>query len=113
MLWEKEDNMKKLIRKNSKGQLKYDIQANEFCIEFGTVQFNLPMDDYLIFEKELKEISKDLSFYQQNDNIKISVVNKGFTLVMSQEELLSLCDILGVKSKKSVSFKMKIKYSMN
>jgi len=105
--------MKKLIRTNNKGQLFYEIQANEFYIEFGNVQFTLHMEEYLIFEKKLKDISNDLSLYNSTDKIKIPIKSLGITLVLTAEELISLRDLFGFKSAKQMSFKLKINYSMN
>ena len=105
--------MKKLIRTNSKGKLYYEIDKNEFQIEFGNVEFVLPMDEYLMFERKLKDISNDLSQYNSSDKIKIHVNYIGITLVFTAEELLGLRDLFGFKSAKYMAFKMKINYSMN
>jgi len=105
--------MKKLIRSNSKGQLFYEIQKNEFYIEFGNVLFTLPMEEYLIFERRLKDISNDLSRFNATDRINIPIQRVGITLILTAEELVSLRDLFGFKTAKLMSFKMKINYSMN
>ncbi len=105
--------MKKLIRSNNKGKLLYDIHSNTFCIEFGNVEFNLTMDDYLSFEKNLKELSKDLSLLSASDKLRLPIMDTGIILVMNTEDILGLRDLLGFKSEKLLSFKMRINYSMN
>lgn len=105
--------MKKLIRTNSKGRLLYEIEKNEFQIEFGNVEFILPMEEYLMFERTLKDISNDLSQYSSSDKIKIPIKSIGITLVFTAEELMGLRDLFGFKSAKFMAFKMKINYSMN
>lgn len=106
-------DMKKLIRTNNKGQLFYEIEQNEFYIEFGNVEFTLPMEEYLLFERRLKDISNDLSRYNSTDKIKIAIKSVGITLVLSPEELITLRDLFGFKSAKLMAFKMKINYSIN
>lgn len=106
-------NMKKLIRTNNKGQLFYEIEQNEFYIEFGNVEFTLPMEEYLVFERRLKDISNDLSRYNSTDKIKITLKGLGITLVLTPEELITLRDLFGFKSAKLMAFKMKINYSIN
>lgn len=105
--------MKKLIRKNNHGKLFYEIHKNEFHIECGTVQFTLPMDDYLIFERTLKELSNDISIYNTTKKIRIPVKSAGITLILKAEELLGLRNLFGFKTSKLVSFRLKINYSMN
>ncbi|MDA3891911.1 MAG: hypothetical protein PF517_09645 [Salinivirgaceae bacterium] len=105
--------MKKLIRKNNNGELYYNIHKNEFYVEFGTVMFTLHMDNYLEFERKIKEISSNIDLYNTTEKIQVPVKAVGIILNITSEELLSLRDLFGFKSSNKVSFKMKINYSMN
>lgn len=105
--------MEKIIRTNSRGRLLYCIEKNEFYIEFGMVNFTLAMDDYLVFERELKNVSNDFSLYSSTNTIKIPIKGAGFSLMLTPEELISFKDLFGFKTKDMISFKLKINYSMN
>ena len=105
--------MKKLIRKNTNGQISHEIENNVFHIEFGNVQFALQKKDYLEFEQQLKNISNELTLYNSSEKVKILVKSIGITLILSNEELLSLSELFGFKTAKLISFKMNISYSMN
>ncbi|MBI9069063.1 MAG: hypothetical protein JEZ09_17330 [Salinivirgaceae bacterium] len=105
--------MEKLIRTNSRGRLLYSIEKNEFYIEFGLVNFTLSMQEYLVFERELKIVSNDFSMYSSTNTIKVPVNKAGFSLKLTPEELISFKDLFGFKTKDMISFKLKINYSMN
>ncbi len=105
--------MKKVIRTNKKGELLYDIHENEFYIEFGNVQFTLPMDDFLKFERMLKEKSSEFAMQDFTKKIKVPIGNIGIALVLTSEDVASLYDLFGLKYDKLQSFKLKINYSMN
>ncbi len=105
--------MKKVIRTNNSGKLLYDIHENEFYIEFGNVQFTLPMDEFLKFEKLLKEKSGEFAMHNSTKKIKIPINSTGFTLVLTHADMAGLYDMFGLKYEKLQSFKLKINYSMN
>lgn len=105
--------MRRVIRKNNRGKLQYNIRQNEFYIEFSNVQFTLPMNEYLKFENQLKTMLISESEYTSNDKIKVPVKYIGISFVLIYEDFLSLLDLFGIQSEKMISFKLKINYSMN
>ena len=105
--------MEKIIRTNSKGRLLYSIEKNSFHVEFGMVRFSLNMEEYLAFERELKTIATEFADAAVSQHIEIPLKSKDFTMQVTQEELLSLVDLFGFKTKKQMSVKLKINYSMN
>lgn len=104
--------MEKIIRNNSSGRLLYNIEKNEFYIEFGMVNFTLTMEEYLVFERDLKSVPNDFSI-DSTTTIKIPVNVVGFSLVLTPEELINFKDLFGFKTKNINSLKVKISYSMN
>lgn len=105
--------MEKIIRTNTKGRLLYSIHKNQFRIEFGLVHFALSMDEYLVFERELKSISNKWTKHKTNANIQIPLKNIDIHLNLSPEEFISFIDLFGFKIKPLNAIKLKIAYSMN
>ncbi len=105
--------MNHIIRSNSNGQLSYDAQVKEFTVEFGNVYFKLPMDAFELFEKQLENMSNDLSMYASNQRLMVPVAGTAITLLLTPEEMISLKNLFGIQLDKSLSFKLNINYSMN
>ncbi|HAM97848.1 MAG TPA: hypothetical protein DCQ26_04495 [Marinilabiliales bacterium] len=105
--------MNQIIRSNSNGQLSYDPEVKEFTVEFGNVYFKLPIDSYELFEKQLENMSNDLSMYASNQRLMVPVSGTTITLLLTPEEMISLKNLFGIKIDKLLSFKLNINYSMN
>ena len=105
--------MNQVLRSNNYGQLTYNQAQNEFTIEFGNVNFKLKESSFELFEKQLFNLSDDYTMYRENQKINIPVADTGITLVLSIEELISLKNLLGMKTEQFTSFKLTINYSMN
>lgn len=105
--------MNQIIRTNTNGQLLYNALHKEFTVEFGNVRFKLPEEDYLLFEKELNNLSNDYSMYSSGQKIMIPVAKTDINLMLTTEELISLKNLFGMETEQLKAFKLKIKYSMN
>lgn len=105
--------MNQIIRSNSHGQLSYNPQLKEFIVEFGNVYFRLTLENFELFEKQLGNMSNDLSMYTSNQRLMVPVSGTDITLLLTPEELVSLKNLFGIKIDKLLSFKLNINYSMN
>ena len=105
--------MNQIIRTNSNGQLLYNALKKEFTVEFGNVYFKLPEEDYLLFEKQLNNLSNDYSMYSSGQKIMVPVAKTEINLMLTPEELISLKNLFGMEIEQLKAFKLKINYSMN
>ncbi|GEM_PF-3872663 len=105
--------MNLVIRTNSNGQLSYNPQVKEFCVEFGNVYFSLPESSFELLKKQLLNMSNDLSMYPSSERIMVPISSTSIILMLTPEELISLKNLLGIKMDQIMSFKLKINYSMN
>jgi hypothetical protein len=109
----KESAMNLIIRTNSNGQLSYNPHNKEFSVEFGNVYFLLAEDSFELFKKQLLNMSDDLSMYPSFERIMVPVSNTSIILMLTPEELISLKGLLGIKTDKLLSFKLKIIFNFD
>jgi hypothetical protein len=109
--------MIKHIRSNSEGQITYNIQKDEYYIEFGNVYITLDSFQYEEFKKIVKELDPSFAWANENHStgqrIRIPFESDNVALMFTAEELMQMKDLLGVTETRYIPPRLKIRFSMN
>ncbi len=104
--------MNKLIKRNNKGRVSYNVITEEYIIDFGNIYITLDFYQFKEFEEIIETLEVKNNHSNADNRIRIPFDSDNLSIVLKPEELLDLKDLLGLEQNME-QMKLKLSFSMN